>query len=693
MSRYRKLALETRALLLASATGAALLAPSLRTFAVDSATPGRLNTYQSSTETSAPSSSLVRERLQSLYGPQQQIQQTAGENRVQPIPVQAPRPLVAHNAQPIAQTAGTRETPKKRSFFDRLVSRFKGGGRVPSGPPQDPGMRYPKVSDSSSQYRSTQPQSLSQPATTPPPSMAPIAETTPGTTRQPLSFPRQSSPKTPVKPSGSPTANVPRPSGFIPPLPGEEFSNELTITKRSSQTTEKKTAEVKVAQKPVDSRSRAFEEVIEQAPEVSEFEQPIVRDDSSLPVLDLEALLADEQKVEAQMTVQVQPAAPEIDLPAPDQEPAATFPMDEEPVAATRSQSEAVADVPMPELNADLFFPGDVEESTVEQEQEVLVPEPEQAEFPEPEMNLGTTEVAGDSLGFFFEDEVPSPSPQLEQSPQQPSGEAAESNEFDWAQSDSEITEAEVTEETMEEPYTGLSLEDGLFVDLPLPAPADEEDSTELKEEPGFVRLDEVEEPEAEVPPQLELPPLFTADAKPEQPILKEEPTREEQQVVAQLEVSAPPLTPSAPTLTPSVKPTITPKLQPTPRSEARDSKKQKADLIKEREHLAGLKGFCPVALRDSRELLDTDDRYSAIFNNREYSFSTPHALESFLASPAKYAPALRGADVIHYALTGEEEEGSLDHAVWYKGRLYLFNSVETMETFVAAPSSHATNL
>jgi YHS domain-containing protein len=66
--------------------------------------------------------------------------------------------------------------------------------------------------------------------------------------------------------------------------------------------------------------------------------------------------------------------------------------------------------------------------------------------------------------------------------------------------------------------------------------------------------------------------------------------------------------------------------------------------------------------------------------------------MEKFLAEPAKYAPAAGGCDVLHLALTGEELEGSLDHAVWYKGRLYLFADVETMETFVAAPSSHATN-
>ena len=40
--------------------------------------------------------------------------------------------------------------------------------------------------------------------------------------------------------------------------------------------------------------------------------------------------------------------------------------------------------------------------------------------------------------------------------------------------------------------------------------------------------------------------------------------------------------------------------------------------------------------------------------------------------------------------LTGEVLEGSLDHSVWYKNRLYLFHSDDNLKTFMAAPAAMA---
>lgn len=144
----------------------------------------------------------------------------------------------------------------------------------------------------------------------------------------------------------------------------------------------------------------------------------------------------------------------------------------------------------------------------------------------------------------------------------------------------------------------------------------------------------------------------------------------------------------------PSLK--LTPELPPqTPappagKSEVSDEQRSKLEKIAARKDQKGLKGFCPVVLRDQRDLVDASEEFSVVFNGRSYHFSSREAMAQFLEEPVKYAPAARGCDVIHLALTGEELEGSLDHAVWYKGRLYLFASMETMDTFVAAPSSHA---
>ena len=116
-----------------------------------------------------------------------------------------------------------------------------------------------------------------------------------------------------------------------------------------------------------------------------------------------------------------------------------------------------------------------------------------------------------------------------------------------------------------------------------------------------------------------------------------------------------------------------------------------KQEMISARRGLRGLKGFCPVVLRDDRDLVDAHSQFRVAYNNKTYYLSSSQAVTAFHSDPAKYSPASRGYDVIHLAITGEELEGSLDYAVWYKGRLYLFSSAETMDTFVSAPSSHAT--
>ena len=114
--------------------------------------------------------------------------------------------------------------------------------------------------------------------------------------------------------------------------------------------------------------------------------------------------------------------------------------------------------------------------------------------------------------------------------------------------------------------------------------------------------------------------------------------------------------------------------------------------MIAARKGLRGLKGFCPVVLRDDRDLVDAHSEFRVIYNSKTYYLSSSQAVTAFHSDPAKYAPSARGCDVIQQAITGEEIEGSLDFAVWYKGRLYMFSSAETMDTFVSAPSSHATH-
>jgi YHS domain-containing protein len=119
----------------------------------------------------------------------------------------------------------------------------------------------------------------------------------------------------------------------------------------------------------------------------------------------------------------------------------------------------------------------------------------------------------------------------------------------------------------------------------------------------------------------------------------------------------------------------------------------EKLKKIAARSELTGLKGFCAVALRDSRELKDARPSYQAEFNGHFYNFSSEEALGKFKADPEKYAPAAAGNDVVLAANEGTNREGSLDRAVWYRNKLYLFSSKGSQEEFVVSPSKFAVDL
>lgn len=137
--------------------------------------------------------------------------------------------------------------------------------------------------------------------------------------------------------------------------------------------------------------------------------------------------------------------------------------------------------------------------------------------------------------------------------------------------------------------------------------------------------------------------------------------------------------------------PEITPAEKPVVKSSAPSgAHSDKLRKIAERSELTGLKGFCPVALRDSRELKDARPSFQAKFNGDYYNFSSAEALAKFEAEPKKYVPAAAGQDVVLAANEGTKREGALDRAVWYRNRLYLFSTKASHEEFVASPSKFA---
>ena len=153
----------------------------------------------------------------------------------------------------------------------------------------------------------------------------------------------------------------------------------------------------------------------------------------------------------------------------------------------------------------------------------------------------------------------------------------------------------------------------------------------------------------------------------------------------AAFEEEAPKLT--LPALTPPALKEISPALEGL-EDEATRNKMLK---IRERGGMKGLKGFCPVTLHDERELVDAKPDFHATHRGQKFHFASAEAKSKFEEDPSLYAPAAYGADVV--ALTRDKDvvEGSLDHAAWFKGRLYLFGSEDAHDTFVTNHVQYAT--
>ncbi len=107
---------------------------------------------------------------------------------------------------------------------------------------------------------------------------------------------------------------------------------------------------------------------------------------------------------------------------------------------------------------------------------------------------------------------------------------------------------------------------------------------------------------------------------------------------------------------------------------------------ISDHSEMTGLKGFCPVMLRNQRDLVDARPEFSSHYESVTFHFSSQEAQADFEANPAKYAPIQAGHDVVLLVESEVELQGSLDHAVWFKEQLYLFSSADSVKRFIQEP-------
>ncbi len=230
-------------------------------------------------------------------------------------------------------------------------------------------------------------------------------------------------------------------------------------------------------------------------------------------------------------------------------------------------------------------------------------------------------------------------------------------------------------------PYTGLTLQEtDDAVTAPDPSKVTTANASEPADNPPVTPMPTVDVEQPKKPsPQ---PSVAAQSASPSRPTAQLH--HEENRVAAE-----PPVKPHAPAE--STAPKAFNARQPASEllhgSEETTAKMHK---IGERIGQRGLKGFCPVALREQRQLVDAVPVYSSTFESKRYYFSSAEARARFDLSPQIYAPIAGGIDVMVKATSDQTVEGTLDFAAWYKDRLFLFSSPESLEAFSLNPLPYA---
>ena len=97
--------------------------------------------------------------------------------------------------------------------------------------------------------------------------------------------------------------------------------------------------------------------------------------------------------------------------------------------------------------------------------------------------------------------------------------------------------------------------------------------------------------------------------------------------------------------------------------------------------HIANAVNEHGVQVREARVIADLEDEIIATLNESRKKFE---------ANPAAYAPAAGGKDVVLLTDDKSDAEGTLDNAVWFKDRLYLFSSKDSLEMFVISPAKYS---
>lgn len=120
------------------------------------------------------------------------------------------------------------------------------------------------------------------------------------------------------------------------------------------------------------------------------------------------------------------------------------------------------------------------------------------------------------------------------------------------------------------------------------------------------------------------------------------------------------------------------------------DEQRKLSQTIPSPNDSSGFKGYCPVTLKLQRRLVRGLDDHAAQYHGRLYLFATAEAKAEFENAPQQYTPVRFGRDVVLLSGGEDNAEGTIDHAAWFRGRLYFFKNKDTRALFFNDPKTYA---
>lgn len=105
-----------------------------------------------------------------------------------------------------------------------------------------------------------------------------------------------------------------------------------------------------------------------------------------------------------------------------------------------------------------------------------------------------------------------------------------------------------------------------------------------------------------------------------------------------------------------------------------------------------GFDGYCPIALSEMHCWIKGEDHWTVDYQGQRFHFASEAARDKFLAKPMLYAPSHRGFDVVLQRDHELLRPGKRRHGIVHSGRIYLFESEETLAIFCKSPQRYSSD-